>query len=202
MKRYAMIIVCVFFCINMMACSMPVKKYDNENSSIDIYAEIAGKTYDTIDALAVDLMNTQNAVQNNNAHITEDIYCLDIDIPGYKILAIEIMDYNVIYYYVPNDYEKENFDYETGIRVYYKRDVESISGEQLIDVIVDQLDLEFMSDGCYYSSERNLILFPVGNTYMYIAVPDHMNNYDILKEYCQVREITVGTQSGDGLVTG
>lgn len=79
---------------------------------------------------------------------------------GFKLVAVEVLEYYILYYYEMDDVSSQN--QEKIVCQYYR--AEKASSTDSYSVILKQLGIAPTEDGFAYDEKKNSIYFPVGNT--------------------------------------
>ena len=163
----------------------------NDHSDMTLDAEFISPVFSTTEELLYAINSSKNLNEDkNDIPDIEYFFVPSASFSGFELMQIEVLSERIIYYYVPTDAADKSFSYDTGIVVTYARAEKAID-EKSLDVLSEQADIDLTEDGYLYEPERNSITFSVGNSWMSVRVPDNMNYYEQLKEYCVAEKVTV-----------
>lgn len=120
-----------------------------------------------------------------------------IDTSEYALIRIVVSQYHIRYYYCPVS-ELETAEGETGdfdlwrseyLAFSYSREV--YFGEDPLDGIAEQVNVEVNSEGVIYDESKGQIFFRYGLSSGDITATESLNHYDILFPLCQYEVITI-----------
>ena len=159
-------------------------------------------TYDSMDEFT-EAYKAARRRQKSGEELTQDdnllfkidtVYQPAFDLPEYTLYHISVGDYNLRYWYCPNDIEYSNnttLNELLYITFYHpKEGVDQF--EQAVQQYRKQNQIEPTADGVIYDATNRYVYFRVGTSYGYVAVPESMNTYETILPLCQyeVLEIT------------
>ena len=136
-------------------------------------------------------ISTQKAEESNHEHADsainlstlDSIYYPALNLDGYRLFQIEILQRRIIYYYMPTDSDDDMFNYENGITITFNR-TDCVQGtSDTTDpkvALTEQAGVPLTNEGLLYEKDKNTVTLFIDDTWMGIHVPDSLNNYDLL----------------------
>ena len=183
-------------------CKHDNKTVDNKKGNFDV--EDVSLSVDNVDSLVNEIKKAKTAdkedenyyiYDTNNIADLDFIYYPTAEIEGFKLRRIQVNEYYIEYYYEkPEVIEKEafnNFDFDTGIGIsFYIRENET--GESMFDAVIEQFGSDLLTeDGYIYDKESRFLIAPVDSTYVFVRVPEEMNDYAVMKELIKAEKIII-----------
>lgn len=140
----------------------------------------------------VPTVNEEQRQALKTARVTdiEYFYAPTAAFEGYKLLRVTVSPWNIFYDYVPKDSTADRFSYDSGISVCISRE-ESSDSDDPLKALAEQAGIGLTEDGLLYEPGRQSITFAVGSSWMYIIVPESMNEYETLKKLCKAEKIVI-----------
>lgn len=111
------------------------------------------------------------------------VYYPALELDGYRLYQIEVLQQRIIYYFVPADTRADDFMYENGITVTFRRTDGEQAGsdpDDLLAALAEQAGVPLTKDHFLYEKDKNTLTLSVGDTWMAIRVPDDLNDYDVI----------------------
>ena len=113
--------------------------------------------------------------------------------PGYELLQIEVLEYRIFYYYMPEslmkDTERVTFNYGYGIVFTIARPEGELDNP--LQPITEQTGIEPNKDNVVFDKRHNSITWPVDRTWADIRFPKAFADYEEMLSYCKVNRLAI-----------
>lgn len=145
------------------------------------------------------IKDSRNSGNDNEVYIRNKLRDIEyfyepaIIFDGYELLQIEVNEYNIFYYYMPeslmHDAESLMFDYKNGIVVTIAR----LEGafEDPLQPIIEQTGIEPNKDNVIFDKDHNSLMWAVGQTRAGIQFPKSFTQYEEMLSYCKVAKVMI-----------
>ncbi len=148
--------------------------------------------YDSVPALVDAIRAERTALQkhqiaaDNRLEGLSVLYAPAAAYAGFELFKVEVNPYSVFFYYLPEDDESEQIDFEKDIIVTIHR-----SDAFTMDSICAQHGITPDTDGFAYAPKHGKIFFQAEDTVIGINAPESMNDYDTLRSLCIMERIEI-----------
>jgi len=155
-------------------------------------AERVSLTYDSVEKMIEAIQTERQAkskdgmAQVNELEALSVVYVPAESLSGRRLQQIEVSPYAVFYYYMPGGTAAAEFSDTEGIIVSCYREPEYNPDTFFADngLIPDE-------DGFVYEEEKNKMTFIQDDGIISVRVPDNLNNYETLRNLCEVEKIEI-----------
>ena len=168
------------------------------NVEVEYPAEELTVVVKTKDELIATLKSSRGSESNNEVYKQNKLQDLEyyyepaVTFPGYELMYIEVTEYRIFYYYMPESLMKDDpvmFDSANGIVVTIARwEGES---EDPLQPIVEQTGIEPNKDNVVFDKKHNSLTWPVGQTWADIRFPRSFTQYEEMLSFCKVNKVMI-----------
>lgn len=142
-------------------------------------------------------LGADNEVYNRNRlRDIEYFYEPAVIFHGYKLLQIEVNEYYIFYYYMPESLmqaaEPLMFDYRIGIVFAVARPDDAF--EDPLQPIIVQTGIRPNKDNVIFDEARNSLAWAVDQTRVYIQFPKSFTEYEEMLSFCKTVKVMIENQ--------